>query len=688
VKWWERLQDQGDALLAIGLFGLLGIMVVPLPPVLLDVLLALSICFSLLLFLTALYANKAVEFSVFPTLLLVATVFRLALNVASTRLILLQGSEGSHAAGRIIETFGQFVVGGNYIVGAVVFTILVLINFVVITKGSGRIAEVAARFTLDALPGKQMAVDGELNSGLIDEREARRRRSEIMQEADFYGAMDGSSKFIRGDAIAGIVITLVNVVGGALIGAFQQGMPLAEAASTYTILTIGDGLAGQVPALIVSTAAGLLVTRVDDTNGLNLHWQIRSQLFDNPRVLGVGAVLLAGIALIPGLRMPFLAGAGVLGFAAWRLRDGPATPPSSEPEEEEPRRPEDLQPEALLPVEPLAIEVAVDLLYLVDERHGGELLKRIQKVRTQFAKEVGLVLPPVHLRDNLDLDNGEYAVLLRGERIAAGRLQPRAHLALDSGAASEALPGIATTDPVFGLPAYWIMDRTVLDARAKGYTVVDAPTVVTTHLVELMSAFGHELYDGSQLDAGLERVQQTNPKLVDDLIPDPLSANLVLKVCRNLLKEGLSVRDLQTILEALSDYAPRTRDPEVLTEFVRQRMARHITGRFAEGGVVRIVQLGPSAEDAILRGLTAADGSTPNLQLPPDQARDLILGIRDQVERYAGPGQAVVMCPPLARGALRRLVERALPRVAVLSSAELLPEVRLEPVGRVELKPA
>ncbi|MEN0061769.1 MAG: flagellar biosynthesis protein FlhA [Myxococcota bacterium] len=687
MSWWERLQDHGDAMLAIGLFGLLGIMVVPLPPVLLDMLLALSICFSLLLFLAALYATKAVEFSVFPTLLLVATVFRLALNVASTRLILLNGSFGSHAAGRIIETFGQFVVGGNYIVGAVVFTILVLINFVVITKGSGRIAEVAARFTLDAMPGKQMAVDAELNAGLIDEKEARKRRSDITQEADFYGAMDGASKFIRGDAIAGIIITIVNVVGGALIGSFQQGMPLAEAASTYTILTIGDGLAGQVPALIVSTAAGLLVTRVDDTNGLNLHRQIRSQLFDNPRVLGVGAVLLAGIAMIPGLRVPFLIGALTLGFMAWQMRDGPApAPPPAE--ETEARRSDELHPEELLPVEPLAVEVAVDLLYLVDERHGGELLKRIQKVRSQFAKDLGLVLPPVHLRDNLDLDNGQYAVLLRGERIATGQIQPRAHLALDSGGASSPLQGIATTDPVFGLPAYWIMDRTVLDARAKGYTVVDAPTVVTTHLVELMSAFGHELYDGAQLDAALERVQAANPKLVDDLIPDPLPANLVLKVCRNLLKEGLSVRDLQTILEALADYAGRTRDPEVLTEFVRQRMARHITGRFAHEGVVRVVQLGPSAEDAVLRGLQATDGSTPNLQLPPNQARDLILGIRDQVERYAGPGQAVVMCPPLARGALRRLVERALPRVAVLSSAELLPEVRLEPVGRVELKSA
>ncbi|HHO51820.1 MAG TPA: flagellar biosynthesis protein FlhA [Deltaproteobacteria bacterium] len=685
LQWLDWLRSHGDALLAVGVFGLLGIMVVPLPPVLLDLLLAASICLALLLFLGALYATKAVEFSVFPTLLLVTTVFRLALNVASTRLILLHGGDGSQAAGRIIETFGQFVVGGNFIVGAVVFTILVLINFVVITKGSGRIAEVAARFTLDAMPGKQMAVDAELNAGLIDERTARSRRSEISREADFYGAMDGASKFIRGDAIAGIVITLVNVCGGVLIGAFQQGMALGDAAATYTILTIGDGLAGQVPALIVSTAAGLLVTRVDDEHSQDLHAQISSQLLENPRVLGVGAMLLAGIALIPGLRMPFIVAAVAVGALAWQVRNAP---PVTEPPPRPSPEPSDARPEDLLPIEPLTVEVAVDLVYLVDDRQGGELLKRIQKMRTQFAKDAGLVLPPVHLRDNLDLHNGEYVVLLRGESVGRGQVQPRAHLALDPGTATGRVEGIETTDPVFGLPAFWILDRTVLDAQAKGYTVVDTPTVLTTHLVELMASYGHELYDGAQLDAALERIQATHPKLVDDLVPELLSRSALLKIFRNLLKEGLSIRDTQTILEALTEFAPRSRDPDVLTEFARQRMARHITGRFASDGVVRIVQLGPRAEDALLRGLQSADGGAPSLQLPPEQARRIILGIRDQIERYAGPGQAVVLCPPLARGALRRMLERALPRVTVLSSAELLPEVQVQPVGQVELQPA
>jgi len=678
-----RFQDRGDIFLAIAVFGLLSIMVVPLPAIILDMLLAGSICLAILLFLGALFANKPVDFSVFPTVLLVATVYRLALNVASTRLILLNGGDGDRAAGRVIETFGQFVVGGNFVVGGIVFVILVLINFVVITKGSGRIAEVAARFTLDAMPGKQMAVDAELNAGLIDETTAKRRRSEISREADFYGAMDGASKFIRGDAVAGIVITIVNVVGGVFIGMVQQGMTPQDAAVTYTILTIGDGLAGQMPALIVSTAAGLLVTRVDDSESQNLSSQLASQLFQNPRVLGLGAALLGCIALIPGLRLPFLLAAGATGLLAWRVRDGAPTPKRKSKGAAD--RPREQRPEDLLPVQGLAIEVAVDLVYLVDERQGGELLQRVQKIRNQFAKDAGLVLPPVHLRDNLELSNGEYRVLLRGEPIGQGMVQPRAQLALDPGTAREKINGMPTTDPVFGLPAYWIMDRQVLEAQAAGYTVVDAPTVLTTHLVELMSSHGYELYDGAQLDQALEQIQARHPKLVDDLIPDPMPRTALLRVFRNLLKEGLSVRDSQTILEALADYAHRTRDPDVLTEFVRQRMARHISGRFAEQNTLKIVQLEADVEDAILRGLQTAEGGAPTLQLDPKHARSLILGIRDQVERYPGPGQAVVLCPPLARGALRRLLERALPRVTVLSSAELLPTIQLDTVGRVAL---
>jgi len=686
-----RIQEHGDVMLAGAVFGLLAIMVVPLPAFLLDMLLATSIALAILLFLGAMYSDKPVEFSVFPTLLLVATVFRLALNVASTRLILLHGSEGLGAAGKIIESFGQFVVGGNFVVGGIVFVILVLINFVVITKGSGRVAEVGARFTLDAMPGKQMAIDAELNAGLIDEVTARTRRAEVAREADFYGAMDGASKFIRGDAIAGIVITLINCLGGVAIGVLQNGMSVSDAAQAYVILTIGDGLAGQIPALIVSTAAGLLITRVDDVEERQLANQVGGQLVRNPKSLGLGAALLGSMALLPGLHIPFGILALGAGGLAWHLHRHPMATKAERDQKKAaaggPTR--EARPEDLFALEPLAIEVAVDLVYLVDERHGGELLQRVQKLRNQFVEDMGLVLPPVHLRDNLELENGHYAILLQGERIGMGKLQARQHLALDPGTAVSKIDGIPTTDPVFGLPAFWILDRAVLQAQSKGYTVVDAPTVLTTHLVELMGSHGHELFDGVQLDKALEHVGKHNPRLVDDLVPDPLPRHVLLKVFRNLLKEGVSIRDTTRILETLAEYAPRTRDADVLTEFVRQRLARHITGRYAdEEGSVHVVRLGPDAEDALLRGLASSDGAAPNLQLEPDVARVLITRIGELVESYGGPAPAVVLCPPLARGALRRLLERVLPRVTVLSSAELLPTARIQPVGVISLKSA
>lgn len=681
----DRIRAQGDFLLAGGVLGLLAIMLVPLPPVLLDMLLAASIALSLFLFLGALYAKKPVDFSVFPTVLLVATVFRLALNVASTRLILLNGAEGSDAAGRIIQSFGQFVVGGNYVVGAIIFVILVVINFVVITKGSGRVAEVAARFTLDALPGKQMAIDAELNSGMIDEQTARSRRSEVTREADFYGAMDGASKFIRGDAIAGVIITLINCVGGAFIGVFQNEMSIALALETYVLLTIGDGLAGQVPALILSTAAGLLVTRVADERERPLHAQVASQMLDNPRVLMMVAISMFAFALIPGLRLPFATLAIVAAAIAYswpkETREGVTSQDEPELQPDQATSPRDL-----LPVEPLAVEVGADLLYLVDERQGGELLQRIQRIRSQFAQELGLIVPSVHLRDNLTLGNGEYSVLLRGEEVGRGRLYPRQHLALDPGTAEGSLQGIPTTDPVFGLPSWWITDHQVLKAQSLGYTVVDVPTVLSTHLVELMSVHGHELLDGAQMDDTLERISQTDRRLVDDLVPDRLPRHAVLRVFRNLVREGISIRDSQTILEALAEYAPRTQEPDVLTEFVRQRLSRHITRRFSdEEGAIHFVNLGPTAENAILRGLQTGDSGTPNLVLDPDIARDVIVQIRTKVEAHSGPSQAVVLAPPLARGALRRLLERVMPQVPVLSSSELQPTAQLQVVGTVEL---
>jgi flagellar biosynthesis protein FlhA len=682
--WLSRIGRHGDLLLALAVFGLMFLMIVPVPTPVLDMLLATSIAFSVLLFLGALYARKPVEFSVFPTMLLVATVFRLALNVASTRRILLDGSTGPDAAGRIIEAFGQFVVGGDYVVGAIVFTILVVINFIVVTKGAGRVAEVSARFTLDAMPGKQMAIDAELNSGLIDEKTARTRREEVSQEADFYGAMDGASKFVRGDAIAGIIITVINVVGGVLIGTLQDGLGVGDAMQSYVILTIGDGLAGQVPALVVSTAAALLVTRVTDMSNQGLHEQIGSQLLGNPRLLGLGAGAMGLFALIPGLHIPFSIAAVLMGSMAYtisrRKTDRQIEAEAVSTVRAEPR------PEELLEVEPLAVEVAVDLLYLVDLKQGGELLDRITKLRKQFAKDLGIVLPPIHLRDNLNLPSGTYRVLLRGEELSRGRAYARQHLALDPGTATQPLKGIETTDPVFGLPAWWISDRSVLEAQEGGYTVVDVPTVVTTHLIELMHIHGHELFDAAQMDTRLEALATLNPRLVEDVVPDPLPRTVVLRVFRNLVREGVSIRDVQTILEALSDYATRTRDADVLTEFVRQRLARHITQTLAdENGTVHVVTFGGEAEQALLRGLQANEGGAPTLVLDPDIARDLVVGVRTHIEQFAGSGQAVLLCPPLARGAFRRLIERVLPRIPVVSSSELLPSARIQTESVIEL---
>jgi flagellar biosynthesis protein FlhA len=687
LSWFRAVAAQGDLLLAGGVFALLAIMLLPLPPFAIDLLITTSITVSLLLFLSVLTVRRPVDLSSFPILLLVSTVFRLALNVATTRAVLLHGADGSHAAGRIIEAMGAFVVGGNTIVGAVVFVILIVINFVVITKGAGRVAEVAARFTLDAMPGKQMAVDAELNSGMIDERTARRRRAEIATEADFYGSMDGASKFVRGDAVAGIAITLINAFGGVLIGTLQHGMPVSEAVQNFTLLTIGDGLAGQVPTLIVSLAAGLLVTRVSDTEARALHDQVGDQLLSSPRMIGLLALCLLGFALVPGLRLPFLAMAAFVGWFAWQLSDAPQQgPPELADGEADPSRSE-VRPEDLLPIEPLAIEVGLDLLYLVDDAQGAELVQRIQRIRNQFAQDLGVVLPRVYLRDNLRLSGGEYAVLLRGEEIARGRVHARQHLALDPGGALGPLKGLPTTDPVFGLPAFWIPESLVVKAQTLGYTVVDVSTVLSTHLVEVVQGVAHELYDTAQLAKALERVAADNPRLVEDLVPDPLPRPIVLRVFRNLVREGVSIRDTQAVLEALADYAGRTRDPDVLTEFVRQRLARTITRKFtSHEGVLRFVGLAPDAEEAVLRSLQNQEGGPPSLALDPETARKLIVRIRDEATAQQAHGPVVLLAPPLARSALRRLLERAAPQLPVVSAAELLPTVQLDRVALIDLR--
>jgi len=687
-----KLREQGDVYVAIGLVSFLVIMVIPLPPLVLDMLLALSIAGSLLVLLVTFYVVDPVDFSLFPTILLATTLFRLSLNVASTRLILLHGATGQHAAGNIIRTFGQVVVGGSYVVGLVVFIILVIINFVVITKGAGRVSEVAARFTLDAMPGKQMAIDGELNSGLIDEREARRRREAVTREADFYGAMDGASKFIRGDAIAGILITLINIVGGIIIGVVQNGLPLLTAVENYTVLTIGDGLVSQIPALIVSAASGMLVTRIRDEEDRTLQQQVGVQLFGAYRPLALLTAALFGFVLIPGLQVPFSILGFAAGYAAWRgFKADPAANGQSakaDPAADKPAEASDEPPvETLLRVEPLTFELGVDLIGLVDERHGGTLVERIQRIRRQIAQDLGLLVPSVHLRDNLRLQGGEYVILLRGEEVARGKVVPRQLLAINPGDATSTLKGVKGTDPVFGLDAVWIPEAQRMTAQNAGYTVVDVPTVLTTHLTEVLQQHGHELYGRQQLADVLEQVGKDNPRLIEELVPEPLSRGVLLRVFRNLIREGVSVRDSQTILEGLADHARRVQDPDVLTEFVRQKMARHLTRRFAaDDGVLRYIGLAPDTEDALASSLHGGEGGAMSLGLDPEQARRLLTGLRDAAEAWRGPGEAVVLCPPLARGPLRRLTEKIIPRVPVLSPAELLPSVRLERVAVVSLK--
>lgn len=684
----KRAKSQSDTVLAFAGLLLLGIMVVPMPSWLLDMLLASSFAIALLVFLTTLSVKKALDLSVFPSLLLVTTLFRLSLNVASTRLILLSGGDGNTgSAGRIIEAFGQVVVGGNFAVGFVVFCILVIINFMVINKGAGRVAEVSARFALDAMPGKQMAIDAELNAGMIDESQAKARRAEVAREANFFGSMDGASKFIKGDAIAGIVITIVNVLGGMFIGVVQHGMPIGEAVQTYTLLTIGDGLVGQIPALIISAAAGLLVTRVPDLQDSRLDDQFSAQLFSSPRTFAMLAVALGGFALIPGLRIPFALLGGVVGIVAWQLKStgGAEEASAEEAGSDTPAKP--LGPEDMLALEPLAIEIGLDLLYLVDERKGGTLVESIQRLRNQFAQDLGIVVPSVHLRDDAKLQGGTYVVRLRGEEIGRGKVYPRQHMAMSAGEVKGTLRGIETTDPVYGMPAYWIQAKHVLGARAKGYTVVDVPAVLSTHLSELLQLHAHELYSPQQLARTLERVGELSPKLVEDLIPSVLGRPQVLRVMRNLLQEGVSVRDVESILEALADAAERTKDPEILTEFVRQRLARHITRRIAdEEGVVHVLALGADTQKA-LSECFSGEGGRPSLNLDEVKTARIVQSVKQATESWSGISELVVLTPPLMRGPLRRILSLYLPRVTVVSPMEILPSTRLSTVEQIRMKP-
>ena len=690
TSWLRRLLAGGEVLLPIAFVVVILLMVIPVPTAVLDLFLALNISLSLMVLLLAIYTLKPLEFSTFPSVLLVLTLFRLSLNVASTRLILGKGHEGPGAAGHVIQAFGNFVVGGSYVVGTVIFLILVVINFVVITKGAGRIAEVAARFTLDAMPGKQLAVDAELNAGLLSEREARERRRAVEAEADFYGAMDGASKFVRGDAIAGLLIAGINILGGLVIGVLQGGLAIKDAAQIYTTLTIGDGLVSQMPALLISTAAGIIVTRA--ASGTDLGSEVTSQLLLNPRVMATVAAILVGFAVLPGLpTIPFLALAGGIGGIAWAMRgksEADAKKTGAAAEGGKAAEGADAPAKAALPspLDVLELEVGYELVPLVDGKQGGELIERIRALRTQLGQELGIAIPPVHIRDNLQLKPGEYAVLLKGVEIARAETRVGYVLAINPGAADPAFPGIPCKEPAFGLEALWVPNADRERAQISGYTVVDVATVVVTHLTELIRRHAADLLGRQDVQALLDALAKTHPKPVEELVPQLLSVGGVQKVLQSLLRENVSVRDLLTVVEALADHAAATKDPLTLTEHVRQALSRSIVQRYiGPDRVLHVMTLAPTLERAIGEAVhRTEEGAT--LALEPALAQRLLAKLAEVAEPFALQGrQPVLLCSTGIRGHLRRFLERFLPSLVLLAPAEIPSTVRLQSLGVVRI---
>ena len=687
-----------EALFGLSFMAIVLIMMIPLSAWMLDLFLLVSISASLVVFLIAIYSQRATEFTIFPTILLMLTIFRLALNIASTRLILTEGGTGSaEAAGQIIGTFGDFVVGGNYLVGIIVFIILVVINFIVITKGSGRIAEVAARFTLDGMPGKQMAIDADLNAGLIDEASARKRRKEIEIEADFYGSMDGSSKFVRGDAIAGIIITIVNIVGGLIIGIVQGGLRFDQAIQTYTVLTVGDGLVSQIPALIVSMAAGIVVTKVDV--GKRLADDFSHQIFMQPQAFIVAAMVMLVGAFHPKMPFfPFAIAAGVLfylgaqakkkvaEFQAQEIQEAQLAKMKGSKDEEEEKKPNESDPNSwVAPVDLLELEVGYGLVPLVDERQNGDLLKRMTHLRRQFAQEMGFVVPPIHIRDNLQLRQGEYAILVKGVRVAGGELFVDKMLAIDPGGIVKKVEGIETKEPAYGLPALWINPQSKEQAQLSGYTVVDNSTTLATHLSELIRSRADELLGREELGKLLEKLKKSHPKVIEELVPDLLSVGQILRVLKNLLKEAVPIRDLPSILECLSDHAIRTKDPELLTESVREALAPTITQSFSQDGRLKVLVLDPELDEEISRSLVKTDDGV-QITMDPKKALQMINALQTECERTSAEGvQPVVLTSPSIRMYFRKLIERQVQNCAVISHSEVSSLSQLESIGVVKV---
>jgi flagellar biosynthesis protein FlhA len=672
MNFLTMLRTRQDIAVALIMVSIIGVMLLPLPSFILDIMLTLSISLSVTILITSVYIKKPLDFSVLPSLLLMATLFRLSLNVATTRLILLSGNEGIDAAGQVIKSFGSFVVGGNYAVGIIIFLILVIVNFIVITKGSGRIAEVAARFTLDAMPGKQMAIDADLNTGLIDDAEARSRREVISQEADYYGSMDGASKFVRGDAIAGLVITGINIIGGLIIGTLQKGMPVADAATTYTILTIGDGLVSQLPALLISTAAGIVVSRAGRESDIGK--DLTEQVLLNPKALVTVAGVLVVLGLVPGLpHTPFFLISAISGGMAYVLTREPSEEDAAEQTEE--TTSDEPAIESYLELDPLSLEIGYGLIPLVDGP-SGELLGKVKAMRRQLATELGFVVAPIHIKDNLQLRPHEYSFMIRGTEIARGEVMMGNWLAVASGHA-EAIEGIPTKEPAFGLPAFWIEEKDVEKAQLAGYMVVDTATVIGTHLTELIREHSWELLTRAETQKLLDNISKTYPKIVEELIPGNLSLGVVQRVLQNLLKERVPIKDIMTIFDTLLDYSPNVKDHESLTEFVRQALARTITKQYVnEDGKLPVFTLDPTYEKL----LTQSEGG-----VTPDVINKLVKSIESVLSSGKLKGaQPVILCSANIRKYLRRIVERISSSFVVLSSSEIVSTTSLDVRGMVK----
>ncbi len=672
-----------DYAVLIAVILIIIMMVIPFPPILLDILILANISLALTIILVAMNTNEPLQFSIFPSLLLLTTLFRLGLNVSTTRSILTNAE-----AGKVIDTFGSFVVGGNAIVGFLVFLILIIIQFIVITKGSERVAEVAARFTLDAMPGKQMSIDADLNAGIISEKEAKARREKIEKEADFYGAMDGAAKFVKGDAIAGIVITVINILGGFMIGIMVMGMSFSESVSTFTLLSIGDGLVSQIPALLLSTATGIVVTRVASDGNLSI--DITRQIFTDPKLLYVVAVTIALLGILTPIPLLLtLPIAGLIAFGGYQMQNNVQHDDDEETKEvqeelEAMRKPESVTD--LLNIDPIEFEFGYGLIPLADVNQGGDLLDRIVMIRRQCALELGIMVPVVRIRDNIQLKPNEYVIKIRGNRVAEGEILLDHYLAMSSGIEDETIEGIETKEPAFGYPALWVNEEMKEKAELAGYTVVDPPSVVSTHLTEVLKRYAHELLGRQEVKTLLDHIKQSAPALVEELTPNLLSTGEIQKVLVNLLKERVSIRNLTLILETLADHAPQTKDPSLLTEYVRQRLSRQITQQYVvEGDPLKVITAGAEMEKLLSESIQQTEQGH-YLSLSPEVSGKIYQAVTEEVNRIQQTGtQPILLTSPSIRLYVRQFLERYIPDLPVLSYNELEPDVEVESVGVVNI---